>query len=43
MSEKAREFALDYDADTVVEKYMLPALDEAAKRFEARAPVELAA
>jgi glycosyltransferase involved in cell wall biosynthesis len=42
-SAKAREFALQYDADHVLTEYMLPALRAAAKRYEDRAPVELAA
>jgi glycosyltransferase involved in cell wall biosynthesis len=34
MSAKAREFALDYDVDTVFKEHMLPALAEVQMRFD---------
>lgn len=43
LSARARRHALRYDADTVLETFMLPALEEAWERFEARAPRALAA
>lgn len=42
LAKQAREHALDYSVDVVFEKYMLPALREAERRFEDRKPVELA-
>ncbi len=42
LKDKAREFALKYDADTVFEKYWLPVLDEILKPREI-APLRLAA
>jgi len=43
LAEKAIAHAAGYDVERVVEKYMLPALEEAHSRFEDRAPVELKA
>ena len=43
MAEKAREFAKQFHIDHVLGEQMLPVLSEAAERFEAREPVELAA
>ena len=42
-AERAREFAVQYDADTVFEGYMLPALEQAAERFADREPLAVAA
>lgn len=42
MSAQAREFALQYDADRVLEEFMLPALEAAWERMSDR-PVELVA
>ena len=39
MARKAREFAEGYDVEHVLTEHMLPALKEAAERFEARKPV----
>lgn len=41
LSERARGFAVQYDADHVLGEYMLPALEEASARFERRVPMEL--
>lgn len=41
MSRQAREHALAYDVDRVVEQHMLPALAQVADRYAERAPVEL--
>lgn len=38
LKKQAREHALEYDADLVYEKYLLPALAEVAKRYEAQRP-----
>lgn len=38
MADQAREHGLEYDADLVMERYMLPALEEVANRYEARQP-----
>ena len=43
MATKAREFAIPYDVETVMEEYMLPALAEADKRFTDREPQTLKA
>lgn len=42
-TDKARKFSLQYDADLVTEKFMLPALKKVAERFEERKPVQLKA
>jgi len=42
MSEAARKHALEYDAAKVFAENMLPALDEAQARFDARKPVQVA-
>ena len=42
-AEKAREFAMQFHIDHVLSEQMLPALEEATERFEAREPVELVA
>lgn len=38
MAEKARGFAVGYDVETVLYEHMLPALEQAAERFEERTP-----
>lgn len=38
MAEQAREHGLQYDADLVMDEYMLPALAEVADRYKAREP-----
>ena len=38
MADEAREHGLEYDADLVMERYMLPALEEVATRYQAREP-----
>jgi glycosyltransferase involved in cell wall biosynthesis len=43
MAGKARAHALTYDIRTVMDEYMLPALEEGRARYEERQPVELAA
>ena len=43
MRNKARAHAETYHVETVVEKYMLPAIDKAWERFEDRAPIKVAA
>jgi len=43
LAQKAREGALAYDADRVMDEHMLPALAEAERRFAEREPVELKA
>lgn len=42
-AKKARDKSLEYSVDRVFKDYMLPALVEAQKRFDARRPVELKA
>jgi hypothetical protein len=38
MEQQAREHALAYDVDAVMENHMLPALEQCAARFKAREP-----
>jgi glycosyltransferase involved in cell wall biosynthesis len=40
-AEKAREKALEYDADRVLEEYLLPALETVQERLDARKPTKL--
>ena len=42
LSAKAREHALRYDADLVLEQYWLPALDEIERRLADRRPLRIA-
>jgi glycosyltransferase involved in cell wall biosynthesis len=43
LARKAREFAEGYDVNVVVEEFMLPALEQAAGRYEDRKPLAVAA
>jgi hypothetical protein len=38
---KARAFALKYDVEQVMSEYMLPALEQAAARFQVQQPVTI--
>lgn len=42
LARKARGHALGYDVEHVMGEYMLPALEQAAERFEARRPIAVA-
>jgi glycosyltransferase involved in cell wall biosynthesis len=42
-SRKARAHAVEYDINRVLDEFMLPALEQARERFEAREPVAVAA
>ena len=43
LSARAREHALAYDADRVLEEHWLPALDEIEQRLADRRPLTIAA
>lgn len=43
LSDRARRHALGYDVEKVLDEQMLPALEQASERFEARKPIEVAA